>query len=265
MATNPDEIKRDNRRLASQVKRLQDVVAAMRDEIADANAEIVASRRLHDEQKALLLQELHRERSWREQLQRSTAQPQKHSVGVNTTTDAQTLTTCEVGTTMALDMPSDDDMEGSQGQYGDDGGYAAHRQVIRATTAGGSTWKGVASRNGNGKRGGPSVESRESRILREFADSLARRTGYYSTDIYELFHSDLGATKVDEVCANITEEDLLNGGIPVIKARGMMHLIMEHTNTLLEEQQQGLDGSAAGGDYPHLNRSGHHTPRPHWY
>jgi hypothetical protein len=73
-------------------------------------------------------------------------------------------------------------------------------------------------------------------VLQEFADSLARRVQYYSTsgkDLYGIFKA-LGASSVDEVCANITETDLVQQGVPVLKARSIMHLIMEHTATLLE-------------------------------
>ena len=220
-----DELRRDNQRLAMQVRRLQDVVAAMRDEIADANAEIVASRRLHDEQKALLLQELHRERAWREQLQKVVKGGPKISIGVNTVTDVATTTTAETGT-MAFD-PSDDDID-DEGYYLEDRHGRSRSNSWAATRA-----PRRGARETMAYQQMSAAVGRE-RVLQEFADSISRRTNYHDRDLYKLFKS-LGATTVDEVCANISEQDLVGSGVPVLKARAMMHLIMEHTSTLLQQ------------------------------
>lgn len=59
-----DDVK-ENHRLSQLVRKMQDAISTLRDEISDANSELAASRKLFDEQKQILLQELDRERSRR--------------------------------------------------------------------------------------------------------------------------------------------------------------------------------------------------------
>ena len=200
---------RENSRLTQQLKRLQSIVSTLRDEVADANAEIAASRRLFDEQKQILIQEVERERSWREALakQLSGSKVQKSSVGTNTMMDSHTSTVADA-TTMTPSTPTPKkalrEMQHSFNSFHSNGTQTAIRRRVSP--------------------------------LQDFSDWLCRGANYHSRDLCAMFEA-MGATSVDEVCANVTEEDLVRSGIPLLKARSMMHLIMEQTAVLLSQQK----------------------------
>jgi hypothetical protein len=206
---DPTTLIRENSRLSAQLKRLQSVVSTLRDEVADANAEIAASRRLFDEQKQILIQEIERERSWRESLaaQLSGSKIQKISVGTNTLMDSHTSTVADATTMTPTAAPSPKSVRVSQREV------QFHAPSIQFTPS-----------------------QRRASPLQDFSDWLSRGTNYHSRDLCAMFEA-MGATSVDEVCANVTEEDLVRCGIPLLKARGMMHLIMEQTAVLLTQRR----------------------------
>jgi hypothetical protein len=201
---------RENARLTAQLKRLQSVVSTLRDEVADANAEIAASRRLFDEQKEILMQEIERERAWRESVVShvSVNSVQKFSVGTNTMMDSHTSTVADAATmTPSVSSPPPSKQN------------ALSVKVNRSSHS-----------------GSPIALQRKMSPLQDFADWLSRGTNYRGRDLCAMFDA-MGASSVDEVCANVTEEDLVRCGIPLLKARGMMHLIMEQTAVLLAQRK----------------------------
>lgn len=185
---------KENSRLTQLVRRMQDAVSTLREEVSDANAELAASRRLFDEQKQILLQELDRERLRRSQLESQVEslsmryQRKQVSVGTNTipTSDAAVETV--------------------------DSHHRAPQGAITTT-----------ERN--------SSISQWRTPLEDFSDWLVRSVGCRE-DLHSIFLS-MGARTVEEVCANITEGDLVSSGVALLKARAIMHLIMEQTMSLL--------------------------------
>jgi hypothetical protein len=190
---------RENGRLAQQNLKLQEIIATLRDEIADANAEIAASRRLFEEQKLVLVQELDRERMWRESLARHIEQQKTRSSSVSIGCNTDKISTLTSQTMTDLPKPL----------------YTDRLRPITSIPE-------AMRRNRN----------RDFSALQDFADWLSRSSNYHHRDLFSLFES-LGATSVEEVCANITESDLVTFGVPLIKARIIMHLIMEQTEALL--------------------------------
>ena len=201
MSSDSAALLRENSRLVQQLKRMQSIVSTLRDEVADANAEIAASRRLFDEQKQILIQEVERERSWRESLAKQvsgSSKSPKVSVGTNTMMDNHTSTVADA-TTMTPTSPTPKKSRDLQ---------------LQARVSG----------------------RRRVSELQDFSDWLCRGANYHSRDLCALFEA-MGASTPDEVCANVTEDDLVKSGIPLLKARSMMHLIMEQTAVLLSQRR----------------------------
>ena len=235
---------RENARLVQQTRKLQEVVASMRDEIADANAEIAASKRLAEEQKHILLLELQRERAQREALDKrlQTMHVEQVSVGTNTATEVSTSTVSDAQT-----------MTSSGVSPPRDGGYAAdapsssmryYRQeaappLIQAPPTPSSSWQRTFMRQKEPRRIEPSE-------VQQFAQHLCHSVQFYGVDLCSVFES-MGAASVGELCATITERDLIAYGVPLVKARGMMHVIMETTAALL---QQGGHQAPHRVEYP---------------
>lgn len=317
-AMTEDALRRENARLAQQVRRLQDVVQTMRDEIGDANAEIAASQRLFEEQKGLLLQELQRERAWREQLQRRLAGSAvaRSTVGTSTANEVSTNTVSDAGTMTQQQQPTAMSRSGGGGdswgasdieELSDGGGTVVHFGTPHGTTSsrrqhyqhnhqyqqhhhqqhqqyrpsthtrdagtgppqslatssshGGWPPKPVfAAPDGVGVGGYPrappfSADGRAAdaprfgrdafvampaadAALSRFVEWLAQRSGLPSAALGRVVAA-LGAASVDELCGNVTERDLVELGVPVLKARSVMHAVMEHTSALLAAAEAG--------------------------
>ena len=96
---------RENARLAAQNRKLQELVEAMREEIADANAEIAAGKRLHDEQRHAFLQRLEQERGAMQaatsKLRSAVTRPSTRTVATNTYCEMSTSTVSDAATNTA--------------------------------------------------------------------------------------------------------------------------------------------------------------------
>ncbi|CUF93370.1 Hypothetical protein, putative [Bodo saltans] len=90
-----DDLVKENHRLSQLVRRMQDAVSTLRDEIADANSELAASRKLFDEQKQILLQELDRERLKRSRVE---SQLERQSSKETTSRGTNTIATSDAST-----------------------------------------------------------------------------------------------------------------------------------------------------------------------
>lgn len=292
---------RENSRLAQQVHRLQSIVSTLRDEVSDANAEIGALRRLFDEQKQILLQEIERERSWREALAKQAGAAKsvvKISVGTNTTNDSHTSTVADAATNtpgnsssrggngnsvsamvVGITDPREFQQQQQQQQLMSHNGSASFGSPPqkRMTMLVGSPVQSSALFQQNQQQqqqlqrvGSPSTttpamyqlmqqqqQQNRRRVttngiynntsngggavvgypLQEFSDWLCRSSNYHARDLCAMFEA-MGAASVDEVCANVTEDDLTKFGIPLLKARSIMHLIMEQTAILLSTRRR---------------------------
>lgn len=256
---------RENARLTSQVRRLQDVVSTMREEIADANAEVAALTRLHEEQHSLVLQELARERGLRQKLQAhitERANVQHASVGTGTVNETGTSTQSDATTSTVSSgvgrMTITDDVDtlrlGGGGEYLIEDYPAATAGRNAPTFGRGLSVAPPKSTGGFG--GGPQPLTMRGAVpvprsapaaaaapasntleVHQFGDWLTRMSGYRpshpSRDLGELFDTVLGATSAGEVCATVTERDLVEFGVPVAKARAILHYVMEHAAFLL--------------------------------
>lgn len=290
MATQADydALKRENVRLVSQARRLQELVQAMREEISDANAEIAASKRLYEEQRQMFLHELQRERAQKERLAQaidSRNRIVKKSVATNTYSTVSTSTVSDAATNTVISTlgdkgPSNAGLVAATAASSSSIHRARPQTVMTSTGSGGSgmatqTPPGFGPRNhdgmgippppGFGEHAatatphqpphhsapygmGPKTPHHYERLhenqeLRQFADYLSRRSGHRGRDLYHLFDAVMGATNVTELCATINERDLVEYGIPLSKARSIMHLVVEHTAVLLSSAGE------AGYDY----------------
>lgn len=180
-----DDLVKENHRLSQLVRKMQDAISTLRDEITDANAELVASRKLFDEQKQILLQELDRERAKRTRVERVLERSQKKD-----------LVSCGTNTVSTSDAA-------------------------------------VATQSC-----GQSEEENDARVLsvappnrtefEAFCDWLSFTAKVRDVDFQELFRG-IGLRTVEEVCANVTEYDLVEFGVSPQKAKVVMHCIMECT------------------------------------
>eukprot|EP00758_Cryptobia_borreli_P006833 Tbor_TRINITY_DN5210_c0_g2::TRINITY_DN5210_c0_g2_i1::g.16211::m.16211 len=57
-------------------------------------------------------------------------------------------------------------------------------------------------------------------------------------DLYMLFTKELGAPSVADICATVTERDLLDFNVPLIKARIVMQIINEHGRTIMRTKRK---------------------------
>jgi hypothetical protein len=294
-AVSSDEYKavlRENARLAGQNRKLQELVEAMREEIADANAEIAASKRLHDEQRRAFNERLTQERTTAathlSRLRTVSERPPQKSVATNTYCEMSTSTVSDAATNTASGFGSVvaspaliQDKTGlrSAAAYTSDSGTDAWSPPRRIADHGGAHQHSAARRHhsnandhgyptapyhnppmhhhqqqqygGGGSaglvhspvagggmsgfygHGNAQAAQRVPHELRQFADFLARSAGYLGRDLTPLFASVLGAGSVSEVCATLAERDLVEFGVPIAKARTIMHLVMDHTSMLL--------------------------------
>lgn len=202
---------RENARLVAQNRRLQDLVGTMREEIADANAEIAACKRLHDEQRAVLLQRIGSEADAVQrlslQLQDARSRVNMVSKSTNTYTDMSTSTVADAATNTASSFGFDAPPPSPPF-------HSSPRRIASAPAPRGAR---------------PSVAPE----VQQFGEWLMRKSGFMGRDLGSLFGCDLGASSVAEVCATLQERDLVDYGVPIAKARGIMHLVMEHTSMLL--------------------------------
>lgn len=175
----------ENARLSASLRKWQDAAVALRDEVEDANSEILALRRLFEEQKQMLIAELDRERNQRCELERELKLLRHSSKKPVVSTGTNTPSTTEVAV-------STDEM-------------SPHYLLVK-----------------------PPVTD----ALQMFADALARNAGVLTIDLYQLFR-DLGADSVEEICAHISEKDLLRAGVPLMKARAVMNLVAQKTREIL--------------------------------
>lgn len=230
---------RENARLVAQVRKLQDLVATMREEIADANSEVAALNRLHDEQLALTNETVVRERTLREQLQAHIAERASirfASVGTNTVSEVSTSTqndaatgTVSSGTSTSTDIvvaarPGPAAVKARP--------TASYPSLSVAPRVEGYPPPRVQYRSPpRGVRNPANTE------LYQFGDWLSRVSGYRpmdeSKELGTLFDGWMGATSVGEVCATVNERDLTDFGVPVAKARSIMHHVLEHAAYLL--------------------------------
>lgn len=274
---------RHARQTLHQVRRLEEAVQTLREELSDANEELLASRKLFDEQRGLLLRELDRERLLREQMQREVARfkglyeaqlvrPATSTVGTST------IPQMEVGVATEQSFPvthyvdfvdeeqGQDEDEGMRGQWARNPSSSSSlhaalpRQRAQTSSKTGRNlsmvgWHGpepVASPWGNPQqpqqaakqqqfvvspsprtnREGPMMMTPRNLAVTRFADWLCRSTGYFRKDLGQLF-VEMGANSVMEICAHLTVEDLVQFGVPVVKARHMMHCVAQHGQRLL--------------------------------
>lgn len=194
---------REKAKLAQQVKQLQAVAGALRDEVADANAELAASHRLFEEQKAFLMQEIERERAWREALARQLHQSKsaKVSVGTMTVSESSTTTVADACTNTGASTNSFPLMVGGPAPP-------------------------LSSSFGGGE-------------LEQFASWLERRAAYQGRSLFRIFE-EMGATGVDDVCANVQLGDLVERGVPVLKARAVLFAIEEFVKAQLQRRAGGF-------------------------
>jgi hypothetical protein len=193
---------RENARLVAQNRKLQELVETMREEIADANAEIAAGKRLYEEQRTAYLHRLESERSALhltvERLRSAAERPDVRAVATNTFSEISTSTVMDAATNTITSLGSPP---------------SARPHDFRNSS--------------REERRAPGNE------LRQFSDYLSRTSGYAGRDLSVLFSHVLGATSVSEVCAVLCERDLCDFGIPPAKARQILHLVMDHTSRLL--------------------------------
>jgi hypothetical protein len=177
-----DDLVKENHRLSQLVRKMQDAISTLRDEITDANSELAASRKLFDEQKQILLQELDRERSKRfrvESLMARQTVKETLSRGTNTLATSDASTSSEQITTQRVEAPRRTEFEA-------------------------------------------------------FCDWVSFTARVRDVDFEELFRN-LGFETVEDVCANVSQGDLIAAGISLQKSNLVMQCVMECTVQYLSQ------------------------------
>ena len=69
----------------------------------------------------------------------------------------------------------------------------------------------------------------------QFEDSNHRSSNVFAVDLYNVLVREMGASTLVEVLSTVTERDLINFGIPLVKARLVMQHIIERGSVILDE------------------------------
>ena len=227
-----------------QVRRLEEAVHTLREELSDANEELLASRKLFDEQRCLLLRELDRERLLREQMQREVTRfkslyesqlvrPATSTVGTSTIPQMEVSVATEQSFPVrSVDMYDEDYNNDEVEEWRIRGGQQQQRPPRLSSSSPSAAYVNNGPQRTSAHQYQPPPPPPRNLALTRFADWLCRSTGYYSADLARLF-TEMGATSVMEVCAHVTVDDFVRFGVPVVKARQFMHWIGQQGQRLL--------------------------------